>query len=75
MQDANTCLYYDATLTAALLLKTDALIALLRFEEAVSELESVISTNLGDDMDDIKSKLKEAKFALKKSKESACIHY
>jgi DnaJ family protein C protein 7 len=68
LQDANTCLYYDATLVAALLLKADALIALLRFEEAVSELESVISANRDDDMDDAKSKLKEAKFALKKSK-------
>jgi hypothetical protein len=68
LQDANTCLYYDSSLVAALLLKSDALISLSRFEEAVSELESAINTNLGDDMDTIKDKLKEAKFALKKSK-------
>jgi hypothetical protein len=59
LQDANTCLYYDSSLVAALLLKSDALISLSRFEEAVSELESAINTNLGDDMDTIKDKLKD----------------
>ena len=69
LQDANGCLYYDSTFIGALILKTDALIALCRFEEAVSELESAISSNSNsDEMDSIKEKLKEAKFALKKSK-------
>lgn len=68
LQDANTCLYYDSSTVSAILLKSDALIALSRFEEAVSELESAINTNLGDEMDAVKEKLKEAKFALKKSK-------
>ena len=68
LQDCNSCLYYEGNSVATILLKCEALQALDKFEEAVSELEAIYSTSLGHDDPQVREKLQQAQRMLKKSK-------
>ncbi|CAM9137280.1 unnamed protein product, partial [Ectocarpus fasciculatus] len=72
LQDAHTSIYYDATSSDtvhAMFLKTEALQALDRFEEALDELEQFYKADgPGHEERSVKEKYNEAKMLLKKSK-------
>ena len=68
LQDCNSCLYYEGTSVATILLKCDALQSLEKYEDAVSELEAIHSTSLGHDDPQVREKLQQAQRLLKKSK-------
>jgi hypothetical protein len=68
LQDCNSCLYYEGTSVATILLKCDALQSLEKYEDAVSELEAIYSSSLGHDDPQVREKLQQAQRLLKKSK-------
>lgn len=70
LQDCNAAIYYDTSAASIsyVFLKCEALQSLERYEEAVSELENCYSSGAGKEERSVREKLKEAQFALKKSK-------
>ena len=72
LQDINSAVYFDTTPAGAsvpyVFLKCEALQALGRFEEAVSELDQCYNSGAGKEERAVRDKLQEAQFALKKSK-------
>ena len=68
MQDASKAVYYGDDTPAPYLLRCGALQGLERWEEAVLELEECINKGPGAEDRTVHERLKEAQFAVKKSK-------
>ena len=70
LQDCNSAVYYEPSGASISLvfLKSEALQALGRFEEAVSELDACYNNGTGKEERSVREKLQEAQAALKKSK-------
>ena len=68
LQDCNTSIYYEGNALPTVLLKVEALQAMDKHEEAVSELEMCYESGSGKEDPQVRSKLQEAQRLLKKSK-------
>merc|ERR1712216_386844 len=68
MGDCNTSIYYEGNALPTVLLKVEALQAMDKHEEAVSELEMCYEPGSGKEDPQVRSKLQEAQRLLKKSK-------